>query len=624
MTDTLRTQRDILAACPPNVGMLFRNRVTASRDRVAFSYPDGLPEGPNAWTPMTWGQTRDQVDVLAAGLLELGLGYEQRVAISMRTRIEWVLADLAVTCAAGAVTTIYPNTNSDDVHYILTDSDSTILIAENWAQVAKTLDYPDLTDRLKHIILVDDDRAAADRVDQRVLTWSELIELGTRALTEKPECVTEAIGLTHPDSLATLTYTSGTTGRPKGVELTHQCWTYEGMAMVAMNIVFEDDLQYLWLPFAHVFGKVLLSCQLAIGFASAVDGRIDRIVKGMGEVRPTFMCGAPRIFEKVRSAVLTSSTQGTLKSRIARRAFSIGRASRPYRLAGKPMPLPLAVQYKIADALVFSKLKKLMGGRVRFFISGSAKLNAQVQAWFYSAGLTVVEGYGMTELSAIGAVNHPNTPRFGTVGTVTPGVECRIAEDGEVLYRGPIVTRGYRGLPEVTAEAFDADGWFHTGDLGELDDEGYLTVTDRKKDLIKTSGGKFVAPQKVEGAIVANIPYVSQAVALGEGHKYVSALVTLDRDALLKWGRRHGHPDADYAELSQRPEIHASIEKQMAKANAKLERWETVKSFAILDHEFGIDDGSTTANMKVRRDRVVEMYADIIEGLYPDEDRGEE
>ena len=206
---------------------------------------------------MTWGQTRDQVDALAAGLLELGLGYEQRVAIAMRTRIEWILVDLAVTCAAGAVTTIYPNTNSDDVHYILTDSDSTILVAENWAQVAKTLELPGPDRTGSHIILVDDDRAAADRADQRVLTWAELIELGTRALAENPDCVTEAIGLTGPDTLATLIYTSGTTGRPKGVELTHRCWTYEGMAMVAMNIIeLEDDLQYLWLPLSHVFGKV--------------------------------------------------------------------------------------------------------------------------------------------------------------------------------------------------------------------------------------------------------------------------------------------------------------------------------------------------------------------------------
>ena len=306
-----------------------------------------------------------------------------------------------------------------------------------------------------------------------------------------------------------------------------------------------------------------------------------------------------------------------VKAKIARWAFSVGREFREYRLAGRPMPKSLAIKYRLAEKLVFSKLKQKMGGRIQFFISGSAKLSRRVQEWFYSAGLLIVEGYGMTETSAIAFVNVPSMPRFGTVGKVTPGVNVRIADDGEVLLEGPTITRGYHNEPDLTAEAI-VDGWLHTGDIGFLDEEGNLTITDRKKDLQKTSGGKYVAPQKVETAITANIPYVSQAVAIADGRKYVSALITMDRDLLLKWGARRGLGD-DYEALTRHPDLHASIARRMEKVNDHLERWETVKRFAILPEEFSVESGGVTANMKIKRSFVVEQYADIVESLYDDE-----
>ncbi len=280
------------------------------------------------------------------------------------------------------------------------------------------------------------------------------------------------------------------------------------------------------------------------------------------------------------------------------------------------------MRYAVADRLVFSKLKQRMGGRIEFFISGSAKLSSQVQEWFYSAGIIVTEGYGSTETTAIASLNEPRTPKFGTVGRVAPGIDMRIADDGEVLLRGPIIARGYHNQPEATDEAF-SDGWFHTGDIGELDAGGNLRITDRKKDLIKTSGGKYVAPQKVEAALAANIPYISQAVALGEGRKYVVALITLDPAGLRRWGDRHGHGDLDYAALSQRPEIRNSIDRYLQVANSHLERWETVKRFAILDHEFSVEDGGVTPNMKVRRTVIEHNYAHIIDSLY-DKEPGED
>ena len=505
---------------------------------------------------------------------------------------------------------MYPNTAAGDVEFILEDSGTCIAVVEDAAQLAKVEASPILKETIHTIIVID---AANVELSDRIISYTQLQLRGAELLKQNPEAVDETIASTDRDTLSTLIYTSGTTGQPKGVRLNHASWIYEGSGTKYWEIIDDSDLQYLWLPLSQVLGKALIACQIAYGFASAVDGRIDRIVDGLGEIKPTFMCGAPRIFEKVRAAVMTANTG--VKGRISRWAFAVGRDSRSYRLSGRPMPGFLAMKYRLADALVFSKLKAKLGGRMKFMISGSAKLSAQVQEWFYSAGLLIVEGYGSTETSAIAFLNVPTEPRFGSVGKVMPGIETKLAEDGEVLLRGPIITPGYHNLPDITAEVF-SDGWYHTGDLGEFDAEGNLTITDRKKDLFKTSGGKYVAPQKVEAAITANIPYISQAIAVGDGRKYCSALLVLDPSLLRAWAQKRQLGHLSYAELSQRPEIRASIEKQMAKANTRLERWETVKRFAILDHELTVDNDGVTPNMKIRRAAVTKRYGDIVDSLY--------
>jgi long-chain acyl-CoA synthetase len=461
-----------------------------------------------------------------------------------------------------------------------------------------------------HVVLID---GSGD--GERVFGWDEFLARGAAHLAANPAVVREATARTTRDTLATLIYTSGTTGVPKGVELTHRNWVYIGFVVDQMRIISEDDLQYLWLPLSHVFGKVLLACQVAIGFSSAVDGRLDKIVPGLGEIRPTFMCGAPRIYEKVRAAVISGNAQG-LKSAIAKWAFAVGRESNAHRLAERPMPIGLGLQYKIADRLVFSKLRHRLGGRIKFMVSGSAKLNSQVQSWFYSAGLLIIEGYGLTETTAVTFVNHPATPRLGTVGPVILGTEVQIAADGEVLVRGGGVMRGYHKAPDLTAEVIK-DGWFHTGDIGQLDADGYLTLTDRKKDLMKTSGGKYVAPQKVEGAIVAAIPFISQAIAVGDGRNYISAILTLDRDNLAKWAAVHSLADRSYEQLTQSAEVRSAVQALIDTANGKLERWETVKKFTILDHEFTVDEGGVTPSMKLRRATITQLYAEVVNGMYP-------
>lgn len=602
--------QQILDSRPSSVGALFEERVARSTHQEAYRYPDVDEQ----WVSLTWGETRDRVFELAAGLLSLGLQYEDRVAIASGTRIEWVLLDIAINCAACATTTIYPNTQGPEFAHIVAHSDAKVFVAENEAQVVKLDGQPGLREQVHHVILFD-----GSGNGDTVLTLDDLAARGRERLAADPDCVRRSIDSCTPDTLATLIYTSGTTGLPKGVELLHGSWTYEAVAVESLKIIEPGALQYFWLPLSHVFGKAVMMVGFTVGFASAVDGRIDRIMPGLGATNPDFMCGAPRIFEKVRNAVKTSSPSGGVKGRISRWAFAVGRDSRPYRLAGTPLPRALAVQYALADRLVFSKLKDRMGGRIKFFISGSAKLSSQVQEWFYSAGILVIEGYGMTETSAVSFVNVPQAPRFGTVGPVLPGTEVRLAEDGEILLRGPGVMRGYHKDPERTAEVLAADGWFATGDIGVLDADGYLTITDRKKDLMKTSGGKYVAPQKVESVLAANIPYISQAVAVGDGRKYVSAILTLDAPALAKWAKNHGKEGLSYAELTQLPEIRRSIDRFMARANAKLERWETVKRYAILDHEFTVEQGDVTANMKVRRNIITEKYSDVADSLYDDE-----
>lgn len=599
----------LVAQAPPSAGALFRWRVQQTPAREAFRYPDAQDN----WVSIDWTETRSRVDAWAAGLLALGLQREERVAIVSNTRIEWILADYAINCAGGATTTIYPNTQGKDFAHIVTDSGSVILIAENDEQVAKLDSSAQAEAQVRHVILFD-----GEGDGERVLSLDQLAARGRELLAADPGVVDRAIASIGIDDLATLIYTSGTTGMPKGVELTHRCWVYQAVVLNEMQLISPSALQYLWLPLSHVFGKDLLTIQLGIGFSTAVDGRIDHIVSGLGETHPNFMCGAPRIFEKVRAAVMLSSPRRGIKGRIARWAFAVGRASREYRLADKNLPGPMRLAYSVADHLVFSKLKERVGGNIDFFISGSAKLNSQVQAWFYSAGLMVAEGYGLTETGAVSCVNLPLPVRFGTVGPALPGTELAIAADGEVLIKGPAVMRGYHNDPERTAEVL-VDGWFHTGDIGKMDADGFLTITDRKKDLMKTSGGKYVAPAKVEGVIAASIPYVSQVVAVGDGRKYISALLTMDRDNLAKWAARHKLGDLDHAQLTQSPELRRTIERFMASANGKLERWETVKKFAILPAEFGVDDGGVTPNMKIRRKVVTERYAEIVESMYEED-----
>jgi long-chain acyl-CoA synthetase len=594
---------------PPNLAVQFRERVAASPDSEAFRVPaeDGQP-----WVSYTWRQTGERVEKLAAGLLALGIGSEERVGIAAGTSLEWIEADLAILCAGASTTTVYPSTMASDVAYILADSGSRIVFAENDEQVAKLREHrADLPEIFK--VVVFDGPTDGDFT----LGLDDLAALGEKHLAEQPDAVDRAVAGIAPEQLATLIYTSGTTGRPKGVRLTHSSWTYEGAVVQSQKILDESDLQFLWLPMAHSFGKVLLSAQLACGFATAIDGRVDRIIDNVGIVRPTFMGAAPRIFEKAYARIITmQESEGGAKEKIFNAAFVVGKKVDALRLAGKPVPLPLRLQHALFDRLVFSKIRDRFGGRVRFFLSGSAALNREIAEWFHAAGLLILEGYGLTETSAGAFVNSPEDYKIGTVGQVFPGGQVRLGEGDEIQIKGPNIMQGYHNLPEETASTLTEDGWLRTGDKGSLDAEGFLTITGRIKELFKTSGGKYVAPPAIEAKFKALCPYASQFMVFGNERNYCIALVTLDPDAMAGWAKENGKGSAAYGDLVGSAEVRAMVSGYVDQLNTQLNRWETIKKFEILDHDLSIESGELTPSLKVKRNVVEERNKTVIDGLY--------
>lgn len=587
-----------------SVAAMFFDRVRKSAEREAFRKLDG-----DRWISLSWKDTAEQVEAVAAGLLALGIQPEERIGIASSTRYEWILADLAIMCAGAATTTVYPTTNAADTAFILSDSESRIVFAEDEAQLEKLREKRDDLPKLEKVVVLD-----GDGDGELIMSLAELAELGKTYLSDHPSCVESSADAITPDQLATLIYTSGTTGKPKGVRLSHAAWVYEGTTVAGFDILHEDDLQLLWLPLAHAFGKVLISAQLACGFASAIDGRVDKIVANLAEVKPTFMGAAPRIFEKAHARVVTS--QEGLKEKLSAAAFAVGRQVDQYRLAGKSVPLPLKAAHSVFDRLVFSKVRAVFGGRIKFFISGSAPLNRDIAEWFHAAGLLILEGYGLTETAAGAFINRPDNYKLGTVGQVFDGTSVRIANDGEVQVKGPCVMDGYHNLPDKTAESMTEDGWLRTGDRGQLDDDGFLTITGRIKELFKTSGGKYVAPPAIEGRFMALCPYASHILVFGESRKFCVALITLDPDELSSWAKQHGLGDRSYEDLVQSDEVRDMIDGYVDELNSQLNRWETIKKWELLDHELSVEGGELTPSLKVKRSVVEEKNQELLDSFY--------
>jgi long-chain acyl-CoA synthetase len=601
-------QLEIIENRSRSVARMFYDRIEQSGSREAYRYPDE----DEVWHSLTWAETGEQVTRLAAGLVALGIEPEERVAIASGTRYEWIFADLAINAAAAATTTVYPTTAAEDVAYILADSGSRIVFAEDDDQIKKLVEKRSELPEVVKVVTFD------GQVDgDWVIDFDDLEKLGDDLLAKDPKVIEQRVAAIEPSDLATLIYTSGTTGRPKGVRLSNDGWTFEGATLEAGGFITEEDLEFRWLPMAHSFGKVLLTSQLAVGFACAIDGRVPKIVDNLAIVKPTFMGAAPRIFEKAYGRIVgMMEEEGGAKLKIFRWAEGVGLKHSRAERAGKPISPVLRLQYAVADRLVFAKVRERFGGRVRFFISGAAALSSDIAEWFHAAGVLILEGYGLTETSAGAFVNRPDAYKLGTVGLPFPGTEVKIAEDGEVLLKGPNIMQGYHNLDSESASALLGDGWLASGDIGEIDSEGFLRITDRKKDLFKTSGGKYVAPSYIEGTFKGVCALASQMIVHGNDRNFCSALITLDPDAVAGWAPAHGMAGKSYEEIVTSPEMLAVISHDVDELNSKLNRWETIKKFQILDHDLTVESGELTPSLKLKRKVVEENYRDILDGFY--------
>lgn len=607
-----------------SVGHMLRNRIRQTPDRRAYSYPVVAGDGTETWTAVTWSELGTQAAEVAGGLMSMGIEPEERVAIASSTRYEWALANYGIMYASAATVTVYPTTVADDVSFILADSGSRVVFAEDREQVDKLLSLRDEIPDVQSVVLFSGD--VPEELDAEapgwVVTLDDLRERGRAYLADNPTAVDDRIDATRLEHLSTLIYTSGTTGRPKGVRLPHRVWVFEAHSAEATarsgpeEFLTIDDKQFLWLPLAHVMGKLLLVLPVHIGFETAIDGRIDKIIGNLAVVKPTFMGSAPRIFEKAYNGVATMmASEGGVKEKLFHWAsrtgvqvfdadHGVGSASAWVRL-----------QAKIGDRLVMSKIRERFGGNVNYFISGSAALNTDIARWFGAAGMPILEGYGLTETSAATCLTRPHIYRAGYVGRPMEGIEARIAEDGEVLIKGPGVMDGYHNNPEATAEVLDADGWFHTGDIGEMDNEGRVKITDRKKELFKTSNGKYVAPAQIEAKFKGLCPVASQLVVIGNDRPYVSALVTLDEDAVTAWAERSGVSGA-YREIVAAPVTREMVQGYIDELNSHLNRWEQIKKFTVLHRDLGVEYQEITPSLKLRRKVIHEHFDKEITAHY--------
>lgn len=590
---------------------MFLHRVSSTPDSDAFYYPDA----DDAWQTLRWKDVGERVRNIAGGLRSFGLELEQRCSILSNTRYEWILVDIGISCARGATTTIYPSTGEDGCAYILTDSATRVLFVEDESQLAKVVSIRDRIPTVERVVLI----SGRGTDDGWAITLAELEKQGKAWHAENPGAYEAGIAEVQPDHIATLIYTSGTTGEPKGVELVHDCWVYEAEAMDGLGIMSPADKQFLWLPLSHSFGKVLEAATIRIGIPTAIDGRLDRIVSNLATVKPTFVAAVPRIFEKVFNKIVSGARAGgTVKWKVFSWSLEVGKEVSQLKQRGRQPSGGLAMKAAAADKLVFSKLRALFGGRLRFFISGSAPLNRDIAEFFHAAGVLILEGYGLTESSAATFVNRPERFKFGTVGMGLPGVQVRIAEeDGEILLHSRGVMRGYHNKPEVSAATLTEDGWLRTGDIGVIDADGFLRITDRKKDLIKTSGGKYVAPQDLEGRLKSKSTLVGQVIVHGDKRNFCSALITVEDETLRAWAEEAGK-SGSYEQLTQDPGLKAALQPAIDAVNAEVERYATIKKFAVLPKDLSIEDGTLTPSMKVKRKVVEARYMSVLNGFYDD------
>jgi long-chain acyl-CoA synthetase len=565
------------------------------------------------WKELSWQESLARVREIALGLLALGVRRGDRVAIAAANRVEWSLIDWANICAGALTVPLYPSSTASQVAYILAHSGARILFVDSPERLKK-LDWsqPSL-DKLRTIVLID---SAAPLVDIpagiSVISLNELQRQGRDYGHEHGEAFEQTALSLRPEDDLTIIYTSGTTGESKGVLTTHSHYLFMLQSVVAAIPCGEGDVVLQFLPLAHSFGRLEHFLAVAEGFTCCFARSLETVAGDLLAVRPTLLFSVPRVYENAYRRILLRAEAAAAPLRALFHWAQLVAARRLGYLDRKaPVPLPLRVAYRVAERLVFARIRRAFGGRLRLAISGGAALSPEIAGFFHGLGILVLEGYGLTECSTVSHVNRVERHKRGTVGLALPGVECRIAPDGQVLLRGPNVLKEYYRDPAATREILNADGWLHTGDIGEIDGDGFLRITDRKKDIIVTSGGKNVAPLAIESALKAD-PLILQAMVIGDGQRHLMALVTLNQERVAEWAAREGIELGAATDALSHPRINALIQESIRRANRELAAFEAVRSFRILPREFTVEGGELTPTLKLRRHVIRERYKDII------------
>ena len=591
---------------PRTLYELFDRVTSTNPDRLAYRYKqDGT------WQDVTWSEQRDAVARISKGLLALGVKKGDRVAILSSTRLEWVRCDSALVNIGAVTVGIYHSSPGPDCAYIVEHSGAELMFVENVEQLKKVQACRSEMPCLRGIVLFDS--ATADP-RTGVTGWIEFLAGGSKVPDSEIARCSWAL---EPDDLASLVYTSGTTGLPKGAMITHANLLFTARAAEECLGVDDSQSTLLFLPLAHVFARMIVYLCTRLGMSIAFAEDLSKIADNLQEIRPQFIVSVPRIYEKFHERIVGSAERaGGLRAALFRWAISTGLQAVRLRVRGERVPLWLRLRIAVADGLVLRKVRDVFGGQLVWCASGAAPLNPDINEFFLACGIQLVEGLGMTENTSLSNVNRAGNIRPGTVGPVVPGVEMKLAEDGEVLFRGDNLMAGYYRDPEATAEAIDGDGWLHSGDIGEIDGDGFLRITDRKKDLIVTAGGKNVAPQKIE-RILRTSRFISQVVAYGDRRKFISALISLDEENIRRWAKENAIENSiPFEKLAGLPAVRELIDSEVCERNRELASFESVKKFCILPRDLGIDTGELTPTLKPRRKVIYQKYRSLLDEMY--------
>lgn len=593
-----------------NVAQLFRNRSATYGKRIRWR-----EQRNGAWRKATWKENQAIVNNLISGLDALGAQRGDVVGILSNTRWEWMAADWAVLGLGAVTVTVYPSNTPATIAYILGNAHARFVFAENLTQYEKLVNIRDQIPDVQKIILFEGAETLGD--NPWVIAFDALQSLSGRSAAQADAFAAERAATIMPEDLATLVYTSGTTGQPKGAELLHSTLMAQLTGVRSMMETIRPGLvDVLFLPLAHVFGREEHLSGHDRGLETVVVSSFDQLASSLRENSPDLLFSVPRVYEKAHAAILAKAAAGShTKQRIFNWSSRIGIEAVTQQAEGKRLPAGLRMRYRLADRLVFKKVRAALGGNVKFSITAAAPLDKSILEFFNAAGVLLLEGWGMTETSGGFTLNTVKNYRFGSIGQPYAGHQVRIAEDGEILVKGPCVFRGYHANPEATAEAIDSDGWLHTGDVGEMDSDGYVYIRDRKKDLIITASGKNIAPQSVENTLKA-APCVSQVAVYGDRKPYLVALVTLDPEAVKAWADEHDIATDDIAAVYRDPRFRAYLDAGLAHANQQLASYETVKYYEALPEDFTVENDLLTPTLKIRRRQIHARYRDLYESLY--------